>query len=99
MRHVVDGRGGKGFARIGDAVAAAEPVDRIIVNPGRWPGRVYEEQIVVDKSLEIFGAGRVKIFVRTGGSVLTWRGGDGRIVDLDIHNICNDPRALPSGGH
>jgi hypothetical protein len=89
--HVVDGRGGKDFARIGDAVAAAEPGDRIIVNPGRRSGLVYEQQIVVCKSLEILGADIVKVFVRAGGSVLTWRGGDGRIINLDIRNIRNNP--------
>jgi hypothetical protein len=95
--HVVDARGGKDFTRIGDAIAAVDPGDTVIVNPGRWHGVIYEEQLVVDKSLEIIGADMVRIFVRAGGSVLTWRGGEGRIANLDIRNIRYEPEARVHG--
>lgn len=55
--HMVDCTGARGkYTSINDAIQAAQPTDRIVVNPG-----VYLESVVVDKPLIIDGVGDVVI--------------------------------------
>ena len=78
--HVVGGEPG-GYSSIAVAVRQAADGDRVIVRPG-----VYEEQITVDRAVEIVGdtnAGEVLIQLE-GPSVMLWRAASGGIANVTI---------------
>eukprot|EP01027_Heterolobosea_sp_BB2_P013998 GEZU01020139.1.p1 GENE.GEZU01020139.1~~GEZU01020139.1.p1 ORF type:complete len:701 (-),score=127.54 GEZU01020139.1:368-2470(-) len=55
--HIVDVKGGRGkFRSIKDAIEAAKPLDRIVVQEG-----IYRESLVVNKALIIEGIGEVTV--------------------------------------
>lgn len=51
-RIIVDSKGNVGYTKIGQAIAAANPGDEILVRPG-----VYKESLVIRKSIDIVGDG------------------------------------------
>lgn len=69
------------FSTISAAIAKADPGDKIVVRPG-----VYEEGLVVDKSLEIVGEGKLgNVEVRASGqSALRFQTTLGRVVNLKL---------------
>jgi parallel beta-helix repeat protein len=81
--HVVDmyARDGDYHAYISRAIEAANPGDRILIRPG-----LYQESVVMDKPLEIFGEGDVSEIVIEGWgtSALTFATTLGRVVNLTL---------------
>ena len=79
--HVVDAWQRGDFSTVGAAIKAARPGDRILVRPG-----LYEEGLVVDKPLEIFGDGPVAdIEIRArGADALLFRASIGRVANLTL---------------
>ena len=79
--HVVDPMHRADFATITEAINAANPGDRILVRPG-----LYQENIVMDKPLEIMGDGELsEIVVETKGkNVMVFRTTMGRVSNLTL---------------
>ena len=79
--HVVDPMARGDFTTISDALAGANPGDRILVRPG-----LYEEGLVIDKPIEIIGDGEVdEIVVRASGSnCILFEASMGRIANLTL---------------
>lgn len=82
--HIVDAYLRGDFATVSEAIAAAQPGDRILVRPG-----LYEESLVVDKPLEIIGDGPLEdIEIRAGDdSVLVFRASIGRVANLTLRQV------------
>lgn len=79
--HVVDKYYRGGFTTVSAAIEAANPGDRILLRPG-----LYEEGIVIDKTLEIIGDGPlsdIEIRSRNADAVL-FRASSGRISNLTV---------------
>ena len=79
--HVVDAYQRGDFATVSEAIAAAQPGDRILVRPG-----LYQEGLVVAKPLEILGDGPVgDIEVRAfTAPALTFTANIGRVTNLTL---------------
>jgi F-box protein 11 len=79
--HVVDAYQRGDFTTVSAAIKAAKPGDRILVRPG-----LYEENLVVNKPLEILGDGPVAdIEIRARRThVLAFRAGIGRVANLTL---------------
>lgn len=86
---IVDSHGAGAYVTIGDALAAAEPGDRLIIRPG-----TYHESLVVEKSVEIVGQGdrRDIVIEAVGEPVLRFTKAAGRIAHLTLHQL-GDPEA------
>jgi F-box protein 11 len=86
---VVDPAGERGYRTISEAIAAADPGDRILVRPGR-----YSEDVVLDKPLELIGDGHLKDIVvqAVDASALAFRASMGRVANLTF-------RQGPGGRH
>jgi parallel beta-helix repeat protein len=82
--HVVDANGHGDFTTLKAAIRAAEPGDRISVRPGR-----YEERLVVEEPLEIFGDGPLSnIEIRAHGThVLVFEARQGRVSNLTLRQV------------
>ncbi|MFD5009480.1 right-handed parallel beta-helix repeat-containing protein [Streptomyces chartreusis] len=82
--HVVDPYHRGDFTTVGAAISAAKPGDRILVRPG-----LYEEGLVIDKPLEILGAGPVAdIEIRAkDADALMFRTSIGRVANLTLRQI------------
>jgi F-box protein 11 len=78
--HVVDALRGP-YRTLTDAFAAAKPGDRLMVRPG-----TYEEQLVLDKTLEIVGEGKPEeiIVEARDATVLICRTTAGRVAGLTL---------------
>ena len=85
--HVVDPMARADFATITEAINAANPGDRIFIRPG-----LYQENIVIDKPLEIIGDGELsEIVVETKGKdVMTFRTTMGRVSNLTLRQNGGD---------
>jgi hypothetical protein len=72
---------------ISEAIMAARPGDRILVKPG-----LFEEEVTVDKPLEIFGDGDLRdIVIRAAGkSALSFRTVMGRVSNLTLQQAGGD---------
>ncbi len=79
--HVVDALGRADFITISEAVATANPGDRILVRPG-----LYMESVTIDKPLEILGDGDVSEIELEGrgGSAIHFTTNMGRVAGLTI---------------
>jgi F-box protein 11 len=80
--HVVDSvHSGGDFTTVTDAVAAAQPGDRIVVRPG-----LYEGPVVLDKPVELVGQGLTSdiILAAAEGSVLTFAAPHGSVRGLTL---------------
>jgi parallel beta-helix repeat protein len=79
--HVVDAYGRGDFTTVKAAIRAAEPGDQILVRPG-----LYEESLIMNKSLEILGDGPVsEIEIRTNDThVLVFEARIGRVSNLTL---------------
>lgn len=84
--HVVDPYERRDFASVSAAITAASPGDRILVRPG-----VYQENLVIDKPLEILGDGPVAdIEIRACGvDVVLFKANIGRMANLTLRQICD----------
>lgn len=85
---VVDWRRGLGdYATIADAVAAAQPGERILVRRG-----LYEGGLVIDKPLELIGDGRPgDVELRAAdANVIMFTTSQGRIANLTIRMVGDD---------
>ena len=82
--HVVDPMAREDFTTISDALAAANPGDRILVRPG-----LYEEGLVIDMPIEIIGDGeRDEIVVRASGThCVRFEANMGRIVNFTLQQM------------
>ena len=90
--HVVDLFPGRGdFTTVGAAIKAATPGDRILVRPG-----LYDEALVVDKTLEILGDGPVSdIEIRARDtSVLRFQASIGRVANLTMRQAGGESDAF-----
>ena len=81
---VVDPMGRGGFVTISGALLGADPGDRILVRPG-----VYEEELVMDRPLEIIGDGNTgDVVVQAKGSnAILFRAGMGRVANLTLRQL------------
>jgi parallel beta-helix repeat protein len=79
--HVVDPYHRGDFTTIGAAIKAAQPGDRILVRPG-----LYEEGLVIDKPLELLGAGALTDIViqARGSNAVQFRANIGRVANLTL---------------
>ena len=79
--HVVDQMHRGNYTTITEAINTANPGDRILVRPG-----LYQENIVMDKPLEIIGYGELSeiIVEAEEGSVLDFRTTMGRVSNLTL---------------
>jgi parallel beta-helix repeat protein len=82
--HVVDPMHRGDYLTIGEAIAAANPGDRIIVRPG-----LYQEGLVMDKPLEIIGDGELgEVVVQAvGRHALLFQTTMGRVANLTLRQI------------
>jgi len=86
----VDINGGKDFAHIQDAIAAANSGDTIFIYGG-----IYYENIIIDKRVTILGEGRDTVIIDGGGS------GNAIIVRIDgveISEVCIKNSGTSSAG-
>ncbi len=88
---VVDTRPGMGnHTTISEAIAAAHPLDYILVRKG-----VYEGSLIIDKQLEIVGDGQPgNVEVRGKGSCIIFKTSQGRVANLTLRQT--DGVNLPS---
>jgi len=89
--HVVDAYQRGDFATVTEAIAAANPGDRILVRPG-----LYQESLVVDKPLEIIGDGPLEdIEIRARDEdVLTFQASIGRVANLTLRQVSGSDKPL-----
>ena len=89
--HVVDAYLRGDFATVTAAIQAAKPGDRILVRPG-----LYEEQLLMDKPLEIIGDGPVEDIEIRGrtASVLTFQASIGRVANLTLRQVGDENTAV-----
>jgi parallel beta-helix repeat protein len=82
--HVVDAMYRGDFPTITQAIAAAQPGDRILVRPG-----LYQEGLVLDKPLEVIGEGDANLIVvqATGKNALLFKTTMGRVMNLTLRQV------------
>jgi nitrous oxidase accessory protein NosD len=78
---MVDPFGGGPYPTINDAIAAAGPGDRVVLGPG-----VYEQSIVIDRPVELLGAGNAGevVVIAYGARVLSFRAQHGLVRNLSL---------------
>lgn len=79
---LVDPSGAGDYVTVGDALAAAEPGDRLLIRPG-----TYRESLTVDKRIEIVGQGdRDGVVIETTNDpVVQFMGVGGRLAHLTLY--------------
>jgi F-box protein 11 len=82
--HIVDAWHRGDYSKIADAIKDARPGDRIIVRPG-----LYQEALVIDKSLEIIGDGELSEIVvqATNSNVILFNTTMGRVSNLTLRQM------------
>jgi F-box protein 11 len=85
--HVVDLWQRGDFTSVSEAIEAARPGDRIVIRPG-----LYQENLVVDKPLEILGDGPLEeIVIRArDANALLFRASIGRVANLTLRQAGGD---------
>jgi parallel beta-helix repeat protein len=91
VTRIVDSTGRGQHTSISDAIAAADPGNRILIRPG-----VYREHLIVDKPLELIGDGKIDEIVLSDSTddVVDFQTTIGRIANLTISQESKDEIAL-----
>ena len=86
---VVDPMGRQDHVTINEAIESANPGDRILVRPG-----IYEEELVLDKPLEIVGdGGQAEVVVQSKkGNAVLFKAIVGRVSNLTLRQLDGDDK-------
>jgi F-box protein 11 len=89
LTRVVDSTGRGQYSSIADAIAAADPGNRVLIRPG-----VYKEHLTLEKPLELIGDGKTEDIVITSSDqdVVSFHTTIGRIANLTIRQDSVDPQ-------
>ena len=81
VTRTVDATGLGQHTSVSEAIAAANPGERILIRPG-----IYKEELIVDKPLELVGDGEVEKIqiVSSSGTTLEFRTTIGRVSNLSV---------------